>query len=148
MGEPVVEEVLELRVQGDVAVGAQLADRHVQPVGGADLHYGVDGEIEEFTLAQAGAGQELHTQADERVGVDAGGLQQLGERAVVEEAGQRLVAPGQVAGEHEHPGRDVVAVPFGEPFETGAQGAEVLGQAGLGQPPPPRAEGRVARCSL
>ena len=32
-GDPVVEQVFELRVQGDVAVGAQLADRHVQPVG-------------------------------------------------------------------------------------------------------------------
>ena len=72
-------------------------------------------------------------QAHERVGVDAGGLQQFGESAVVNEAGQRLVAAGQIAGEHEHPGRHVVAVPFGEAFETGAQCAEVLGQAGLGE---------------
>ena len=122
-----------MRVQGNVAVVAQLAQRHVQPVGGADLHHGIDCEVEEFTLAQAGAGQEFHTQAHERVGVGAGGLQQFGERAVVEEAGQRLVADGQVAGEHEHAGRDVVAVPFGEAFEAGAQGAEVLGQAGLGE---------------
>ena len=98
-------------MQGNVAVGAQLAQRHVQPVGGADLHDGVDGEVEEFAFAQAGAGQELHAQADERVGVGAGGLQQFGERAVVEEAGQRLVAQRQVAGEHEHAGGDVVAVP-------------------------------------
>ena len=148
VGEPLVEEVLELRVQGNVAVVAQLAQRHVQPVGGADLHHGIDCEIEEFTFAQAGSGQEFDTQAHERVGVDAGGLQQFGERAVVEEAGQRLVAAGQIAGEHEHPGRHVVAVPFGEAFETGAQCAEVLGQAGLGERVPPRAEGRVARCSL
>ena len=133
VGEPLVEEVLELRVQGNVAVVAQLAQRHVQPVGGADLYYGIDCEIEEFTFTQAGSGQEFDTQAHERVGVDAGGLQQFGERAVVDEAGQRLVAEGQIAGEHEHPGRDVVAVPFGEAFETGAQGAEVLGQAGLGE---------------
>ena len=98
-----------MRVQGNVAVVAQLAQRHVQPVGGADLHHGIDCEIEEFTLAQAGAGQEFDTQAHERVGVGAGGLQQFGEGGVVEEAGQRLVADGQVAGEHEHAGRDVVA---------------------------------------
>ena len=132
-GEPVVEEILELGMQGNVAVVAQLAQRHMQPVGGADLHHGIDCEIEEFTLAQAGAGQELDTQADERVGVGAGGLQQFGERGVVEEAGQRLVADRQVAGEHEHPGGDVVTVPFGEAFEAGAQRAEVLGTAGLGQ---------------
>ncbi len=101
-GEPGVEEVFELGVQRDIAVGAQLAERHVQPVGGADLHDRVDGEVEEFAFAQPGAGQEFHGQADERVGVGAGGLQQLGERAVVEEAGQRLVAQRQVAGEHQH----------------------------------------------
>src|SRR6266568_3691591 len=134
-GEPGVEEVFELGVQRDVTVGAQLAERHVQPVSGADLHHGVDGEVEELAFAQAGAGQELHGQADERVGVGAGGLQQLGECRVVEEAGQRLVAQRQVAGEHQHPGGDVAAVPFGEPLEAGAQGAEVLGEADLGQVP-------------
>ena len=134
-GEPGVEEVFELGVQRDVAVGAELAERHVEPVGGADLHDGVDGEVEELAFAQAGAGQEFHGQADERVGVGAGGLQQLGERAVVQEAGQRLVAQRQVAGEHQHRGGDVAAVPLGEPLEAGAQGAEVLGEADLGQFP-------------
>ncbi len=74
-------------MQGDVAVGAQFPQRHVQPVRCPDLHHGIDCEVEEFTLAQAGAGQELHAQADERVVVGPGGLQQLGERGVVEEAG-------------------------------------------------------------
>ena len=55
---------------------------------------------------------------DERVGVGAGGLQQLGRRAVVEEAGQRLVEERQVAGEHAAAApAGVVAVPFGEPVE-------------------------------
>ena len=122
----------------------------MQPVGGADLHDGIDCEIQEFALAQAGAGEELHAQSDERVVGGAGGLQQLGERGVVEEAGQRLVADGQVAGEHEHPGRDVVAAPFGDPFEAGAQGAEVLGEAGLGQPAAAgrRADGQVQLVGL
>ncbi len=134
-GEPVVEEVFELGVQRDVTVGAQLAERDVEPVGGADLHDRVDGQIEELALAQAGAGQEFHGQAGERVGVGAGGLQQLGERGVAGEAGQRLVAHRQVAGEHEHGGGNVVAVPFGEPLEAGAQGTEVLSEADLGQVP-------------
>jgi integrase len=134
-GEPAVQEVLELGVQRDIAVGAQLAERHVQPVGGADLHDGVDGKVEELAFAQAGAGQELHGQADERVGVGAGSLQQLGERAVVQEPGQRLVAQRQVAGEDQHRGGDIIAVPLGEPLEAGAQGAEVLGEADPGQFP-------------
>ena len=134
LGQPGVEELLELGVQRDVAVDAELADGHVQPVGGADLHHGVDREVQELALAQPRAGQELHGQAHERVGVGAGGLQQLGERAVVEEAGQRCVAERQVAVEDEHGGGDVVAIPFGEALEAGAQPAEVLGQARLGQP--------------
>jgi len=40
--DPVVEHVLELRVQRDVAVVVELADRDPKPVGGADLDNGVD----------------------------------------------------------------------------------------------------------
>ena len=83
-----------MRVQGNVAVVAQLAQRHVQPVGGADLHHGIDCEIEEFTLAQAGAGQEFDTQAHERVGVGAGGLQQFGEAASSRKRGNRSSRTG------------------------------------------------------
>jgi integrase len=133
-GDPGVEEILELGMQGDVAVGAQFPERHVQPVRGADLHDGIDCEIEEFALAQACAGQELHAQSHERVVGGACGLQQLGERGVVEEAGQRVVTQRQIAGEHEHAGGGVVAVPFGEPLEAGAQGAKVFGETDLGQP--------------
>ena len=78
-------------MQRDVAVVAQLADRHVQPVGGADLHDGIGGEVEELALAQPGAGEKLDGESDERVGVGTGGLQQFGERGVVEEPGQRLI---------------------------------------------------------
>ena len=48
----------------------------MQPDAASDLHDGIDCEIQEFALAQAGAGEELHAQADERVVVGAGGLQQ------------------------------------------------------------------------
>ena len=94
-GEPGVEEILQLGMQRDVAVGAQFPERHVQPVRGADLHHGIDCEIEEFALAQAGAGQELHAQSDERVVGGARGLQQLGERGAVEEPGQRVIPQRQ-----------------------------------------------------
>ncbi len=143
--DPGVEQFFELWVQRDVAVRAELADGHVKPVGGADLHDGVDGEVQELAFAQAGAGQELDGQAHERVGVGAGGLQQLGERCVIEEAGQGCVAQGQVAVEDQHPGGDIVTVPFGETFEAGAEPTEVFGQAGLGEGAPP---GRGPSCEV
>ncbi len=134
-GEPGVEEVFELGVQRDVAVGAELAERDVQPVGGADLHDRVDGEVQELAFAQAGAGQELHGQADERAGAGAGGLQQLGERAVVQEAGQRLDRGAEGRRRTPARGGDIAAVPLGEPLEAGAQRAGVPGEADLGQVP-------------
>ena len=97
--QPVVEERLELGVQRDVAVVVELAERDPQPVGGADLHDGIDGEVEELTLAQTGAGQELDGEADKWVRVSASGDQQLGGRRIIEESGQRLVLDGKVTGE-------------------------------------------------
>jgi hypothetical protein len=131
--EPGVEQFFELGVQRYVAVRAEFADRHVKPVGGADLHDRVDGKVQELALAEAGAGQELHGQTHERVGVSTSGLQQLGERAVVEEAGQWRVAQWQVAVEDEHGDGDVVTVPLDETLEAGAQSADVFGQTRLGE---------------
>ena len=62
VGDPVVEQRLELRVQGDVAVVVELADRDAEPVGGADLDDGVDGERPELARAHPGAGQQLDDQ--------------------------------------------------------------------------------------
>ena len=90
-GEPAVEELFELGVQGDVAVVVQFADRDPQPVGGADLHDGVDGEVDELALAHAGAGEELDDETDQGVGVGASSDEQLRRGGVVEEPGQRVV---------------------------------------------------------
>ena len=106
-------------MQRDVAVVAQFAQWDSQPVRGSDLHDRVDGEINELALAHAGARQEFHREAHERVVVAAGGLQHLGRGAVVEETGQRFVQAGQVTGEHQHCGRLVGAGPFGESLEAG-----------------------------
>jgi len=57
LADPVVEHVLELWVQRDVAVVVELADRDPEPVGRADLDDGVDGESEQFAFADAGAGE-------------------------------------------------------------------------------------------
>jgi hypothetical protein len=73
----------------------ELSDGNAQPVRRADLHDGVDREPEELAFAQAGAGQELDAQPVEGVGQRAGGLEELGGRGVVEEAGQGLVGDGQ-----------------------------------------------------
>jgi hypothetical protein len=73
---------LSFGVQRDVAVDVQSADRDAQPVGGADLHDGVDGQGEQLTAADAGAGEELDDQPGQWVGVGAG-AQQLRCRCVV-----------------------------------------------------------------
>ena len=134
--------VLELRVQRDVAVGAQLPERHVQPVRGADLHHRVDGEIEELALAQPGAGEELDREAGERVGVLAGGAQQLRRGGVVDEPRQRFIAARDVTGEHQHAGGSVLAVPLAEALQAHPQRAELLGQ-----PDASRAARRGARAA-
>jgi hypothetical protein len=43
MGDPVVEELLELRVERNVPVVVELANGYTEPVGGPDLDHGVDG---------------------------------------------------------------------------------------------------------
>ena len=72
-GDPVVEQFFQLRVQRDVAVVVELADRDPQPVGRADLHDRVDGEGEQFAAADAGAGEQFDDQPGQRIGVGAGG---------------------------------------------------------------------------
>ncbi len=46
-------------MQWDVRVGAELADRDVQPVAVADPYDRVGAEVKELALAQAGAGEHL-----------------------------------------------------------------------------------------
>ena len=92
--EPLVEQFLQLRVQGDVTVGVQFAQRDVQPVGRTDLHDGVGGQRQVLALAHTGSGEELDREPHERVVVGTGGLQQLGRRGVVEEPGQGFVGIG------------------------------------------------------
>ena len=117
-GEPAVEELFELGVQGDVAVVVQFADRDPQPVGGADLHDGVDGEVDELALAHAGAGEELDDETDQGVGVGASSDEQLRRGGIVEEPGQRVVLDRQVVGEERRPGWGVGDAPLDEPLEA------------------------------
>jgi hypothetical protein len=50
----------------------ELAEGDAKPVRRADLHDHVDGEGQQLAFAHAGAGQQLHDQAGERVGLGAG----------------------------------------------------------------------------
>jgi hypothetical protein len=77
VGEPFVEQHLDLWVERDVAVVVELADRDSEPIGGTDLNDGVDCEAEQFAFAHAGAGEYLDSGAGEQVGVSAGGDQQF-----------------------------------------------------------------------
>ena len=135
VGDPLVEQLLELRVQRDVAVGAQLPERHVQPVRGADLHDRVDRQIEELAAPKPGAGEELDREPGERVGSLARGAQQLLRGAVVDEPRQRVIAARDVTGEHQHTGGSVLAVPFAEALQAHPQRAEMLASHVLRQSP-------------
>ena len=88
-------------MQRDVAIAVQLADGHPQPVGRADLDHGIDGQVDEFAAAQAGAGQHLHAEPDKGIGVGPRGAEQFGGRRVVEEARQRLIEDGEIAGKEQ-----------------------------------------------
>jgi hypothetical protein len=91
-------------------------------------------QIEELALAQSGPGEELDREPGERVGVLAGGAQQLRCGGVIDEPWQRLVTAWDVAGEHQHARRSVVAVSFGETLEAHSECSEVLGQSDVREP--------------
>jgi len=109
-----------LWVQWDVAVGAELPERHVQPVRGADLHDRVDREIEELALAKPGPGEELDREPGERVRVLTRGAQQLRGRRVVDEPWEWLIAAWDVTGEHQHARRGVLTIPLAQSIEAHA----------------------------
>ena len=68
VGAPVVEEIDQHRVQRQVAVVAELADGHSQPVGGANAHDGVGFERAQLAHSQPGARQHFDNEAVERLG--------------------------------------------------------------------------------
>ena len=124
VGEPLAEQGLHSRVERDVAVGVQLADRDVEPFGVADLHDRVGGQAEEFAFAEPGAGEDLDGYPVEQGWQLAGGGEQGGGVGVVEEPGQRPVADRVVAGEDGVAHGCVVVAPLDDPVEEAAQVAE------------------------
>ena len=110
----------EARVQRDVAVGVEFADRNAQPVGLVHLHDGVVGELTELGDAQPGARQHLDHEPSLRIEPD-GGSHEPGGLVVVEELRQRLVHLGQVGPHDRVPCRRVGVVPFDESLEHDAQ---------------------------
>ena len=132
-GAVVVDEGDQVRVQRQVAVLAQLADRDVQPRAGADVHDSISAQRGVLAHAQPGAQQHFHGDPHQQALVVLRGAQQPGGGAVVEGLGQRVVLAGQVAGEHRHPGRCFVPAPFVEADEEHPQRAEAVGDGRGGQ---------------
>ena len=122
--QPVVNECLQLRVEWDVPVGVQLADRHAQPVRRTDLDDRVHAEVDELALPQASSGEELDGDAYKWIRVSARGNQQLGRRCVIKKPGQRLIRDGEVSRDKRHASRRVVVTPFDDAFEEVAQDTE------------------------
>jgi hypothetical protein len=129
-GPVVLDEGEHVRVQGQVAVLVELADRDVQPRAGADVHEGVGGQGGVLADPQPGAQQHLHGDAQEHPGLGLGGAQQPRGARVVQGLGQGPVLAGQVSGEHRHPVRGVVPAPLGDPDEEHPQRAEPAGDGG------------------
>lgn len=59
VGAPCSQQFDEMAVQWHVAVIAELAYRHAQPVAVADAHHGISCEVTQLTRAQPGVGQRL-----------------------------------------------------------------------------------------
>ncbi len=134
VGGPVVlDEGEHVRVQGQVAVLVQLADRHVQPGSGADVHESVGGQGGVLADSQAGAQQHFHGDAQQHPGLGLGGAQQPRGARVVQRLGQGPVLAGQVTGEHRHPGRGVVPATLADPDEEHPQRAQPAGDGGQAQ---------------
>ena len=123
-----------MRVQGKVAVLAELADRDVQPRAGADVHDRIGAQGGVLADPQAGAQQHFHGDAHQQALVALGGAQQFRGGGVVEGLGQRVVLAGQVAGEHRHPRRGLIPAPFIEADEEHPQRAEPVGDGRGGHP--------------
>ena len=127
-GAVVADEGDQVRVQRQVPVVVQLADRDVEPVSGADEHDRVGGKRGELADAQSGAQQHLHHDADQHPRFGLSGAQQLGRGGVVEGFGQRVVLAGQVAGDDRHPVGCVGPVPLADAHEEHPQGAQPVRQ--------------------
>jgi hypothetical protein len=133
-GPVVVDEDQELRVQRQVAVLAELADRDVQPRPGADLHHRVRAQRDVLADPQPCPQQHLHRDPDQQPRVGLRRAQEPGGAGIIERPGQRVVLAGQVAREHRHFGRGLVPAPFVDADEEHPQRAQPVGDRGQGQP--------------
>ena len=86
-GAVLVDQGDQVRVQRQVAVLAELADRDVQPRAGADLHDRVGLQAGVLADPQAGAQQHLHRDAHEQALVVLRGAQQFRGAGIVERLG-------------------------------------------------------------
>jgi hypothetical protein len=114
----------QVRVQRQVPVLAQLADRDVQPRCGPDLNDSVGLQCDVLADPQAGAKEHLDGDAYQHAGVGLGGTKQSGRGRVVERLGQRVVDARQVAEEDGDPGGCLGPVPFLDPDEEHPQRPE------------------------
>jgi hypothetical protein len=128
------EQLLELRVQRDVTVGAELAERDVQPVRRADLHHRIDLQVQELAAAHPSPGEKLDREPGERVIASASRAQQLRGGAVIDEPRQRIIEARHVTGEHQHPRRRVLALPLAQPLEAHTQRAQPRRERALARP--------------
>ena len=91
LGPVVVDEVDEHRVQRNVAVVVELADRDPEPVGPTQAEHGIVAQCAELAGPHAGARQQLDHESPTPVGVLGQGGHELGGDGVVQKSRQGLV---------------------------------------------------------
>ena len=119
-GPVVGDEVDEHRVEGDVAVVVELADRDPQPVGAAVAEHGIVTQPAELTGPHAGASQQFDHESPAPIGILGQGGHELGGGGVVQKPRQGLVPFRKVSGVDGDPSWRVVVVPLDDPLEEGA----------------------------
>jgi hypothetical protein len=127
------DELDQDRVQRDVAVVVELADRDAKPERVADADHRVVTQCADLAGAHAGPGEDLDHEPAASVGIVRERGHELRGGRVVEELRERLVGLGEVAGEHGDLARCVVVVPVDDPFEERSQQAQVVPDRGRRQ---------------
>ncbi len=123
---PVGNQVDEFRVQRDVAIVAELADRDVQRVMVADLDDRVCRQVAELADAHPGARQEQHAELAERVGFGLGVVHERRHLVVVQELRERLGSGRDIAVDDRVAARCVVELPVDDAVEEHLHEPEAL----------------------
>jgi hypothetical protein len=120
----VIEEGDQLRVEGDIAVIVQFADRDPEPIAVADAGDGIGLELAQLAHTHPRAGQQFDCDPTGNTRLGGQSTHEPCEVGVVEEAGQGFGAARDVTEKDRDFGRRVKPVPLGDADEEHTQHPE------------------------